>query len=102
MSYFKNKYAQNINENEIIKSIACLFGHAELTSQAYYLGFSMWKDVTYPLVAQQIFTDGKNYSFSNYQLNTLRLWNKATKLNNLSFVTPTERLILKHTSFFIY
>lgn len=92
MSYFKNKYAQNINENEIIKSIACLFGHAELTSQAYYLGFSMWKDVTYPLVAQQIFTDGKNYSFSNYQLNTLRLWNKATKLNNLSFVTPTESL----------
>ena len=37
----------------------------------------MWKDLTYPLFGQFLFTDGQDYSFMNYQLNTIRLWNNA-------------------------
>jgi hypothetical protein len=94
-----------------LNSIAAALGHAELTAQAYYLGFdcfnffsiiniskricsikgfSMWNDLTYPLLGQFLFTNGKYFSIAKYQLNTLRLWNHQNKLNNLMHITKPE------------
>ncbi|CAF0943793.1 unnamed protein product [Brachionus calyciflorus] len=91
-SYMNERYSIYEDKLEFLKSMAVNSGHAELTAQAYYLGYSMWKDLTYPLLGQYMFTDGKYWSFSNYQLNTIRLWNKATSNTNLCFVTQPKAL----------
>lgn len=92
LDYLKDKFTDFNEDLESIKSMAIKCGHAELTAQAYYLGFSMWKDLTYPLLGQYIFSNGQDFSFANYQLNTLRLWNKATPVSNLCFLTIPKRL----------
>lgn len=51
----------------------------------------MWKDLTYPLFGQFIFTNGQDYAFMNYQLNTIRLWNNGTKTSNIAQLTVPER-----------
>lgn len=51
----------------------------------------MWKDLTYPLMGQFVFTNGQDFSFMNYQLNTIRLWNKGTRASNLASLTVPER-----------
>ena len=56
-----------------------------------FQGFSMWKDLTYPLMGQIILTNGQDFSFANYQLNTLKLWNKGAPLSNLCSITIPER-----------
>ena len=58
-----------------------------------FKGFSMWKDLTYPLVGQYLFSNGQEFSLALYQLNTIRLWNKATPVNNLCYITVPERLL---------
>lgn len=55
----------------------------------------MWKDLTYPLLGQFLFSNGQDYALMNYQLNTLRLWNNGTKLSNLGFLTIPERYIYR-------
>ena len=85
MHYLKDKFGDINEEFDALKSMAVKCGFAELTAQAYYLGFSMWKDLEYPLHGQYLFSNGQDFSFANYQLNTLRLWNKATDLNNLCY-----------------
>lgn len=91
-AYVSDKYSMVDDKFEFLKNMAVTTGHAELTAQAHYLGFSMWKDVTYPLFGQFMFTDGKLFSFGKYQLNTLRLWNSATSATNLCYVTKPESL----------
>lgn len=81
------KFKDDETVMEALKNMAISCGHAELTSQAYYLGFSHWKNVTYPLMGQFIFTNGQDFSLANYQLNNLELWNKASSTNNLCFLT---------------
>ena len=88
--YLHNKYS-GLDDFDALKSMATTSGYAELTAQAYYLGFSMWKDLTYPLMGQLLLTNGQDFSFANYQLNTLRLWNKATPKSNLCHITVPER-----------
>jgi hypothetical protein len=51
----------------------------------------MWKDLTYPLMGQIMLTNGQDFSFATYQLNTLKLWNKAAPLTNLCNITLPER-----------
>lgn len=77
---------------DAIKSMAVTTGLAELTAQAYYLGFSMWKDLTYPLMGQYLLSNGQDFCIAEYQLNTLQLWNKAASANNLCNVSVSERL----------
>ncbi|RNA28306.1 vegetative incompatibility WD repeat [Brachionus plicatilis] len=91
-AYLNDLYPDYDYKFEFLKSMAITSAHAELTAQAYYLGFSMWKDLTYPLVGQFVFTDGKHFSLCNYQLNTLRLWNKATSLTNLCYLSEPQVL----------
>lgn len=91
-AYVNDMYPEYDDKFEFLKSMAVNSAHAELTAQAYYLGFSMWKELTYPLVGQYMFTDGKHFSLANYQLNTLRLWNKATSQTNLCYLSEPQML----------
>ncbi|CAL1528009.1 unnamed protein product [Lymnaea stagnalis] len=60
-----------------------------LTAQANNQGFSHFVDLTYPLTSQTILTDGQNFTFLAYQLNTLELWkdDSANKTVNLCWHT---------------
>lgn len=53
-----------LNAQGILSSFGWLMG------QACYQGFSTYNDLTYPLTAQTIITDGQNWSFYAYQMNT--------------------------------
>jgi hypothetical protein len=93
INYFKSKFLNKFREDfENFKSMAITSAHAELTAQAYYLGFSMWKDLTYPLIGQYVLTNGQDVCFAKYQLNTLSLWNEANKRKNLCHISVPERL----------
>ncbi len=83
---------QGAYDFDALKSMAITTGMAELTAQAYYLGFSMWKDLTYPMTGQYLLSNGQDFSIAEYQLNTLRLWNKATSAGNSCTVSVPERL----------
>jgi hypothetical protein len=83
---------QGAHDFDALKSMAVTTGMAELTAQAYYLGFSMWKDLTYPMTGQYLLSNGQDFSIAEYQLNTLRLWNKATSAGNSCRVSVPERL----------
>ncbi|KAK3921872.1 28S ribosomal protein S30, mitochondrial [Frankliniella fusca] len=52
---------------------AILTSFSWLLGQACYQGFSTFHDVTYPLVTQTAMTNGKDWSFYLYQLNTTLL-----------------------------
>ena len=51
----------------------------------------MWKDLTYPLTGQFLFSNGQDFSLATYQLNTLRLWNRGTSLNNVCSISQPLR-----------
>ncbi|XP_041980674.1 28S ribosomal protein S30, mitochondrial [Aricia agestis] len=44
-----------------------------LLAQANYQGFTTYNDITYPLVTQTVLTNGKDFSFYLYQLNTIAM-----------------------------
>lgn len=94
LDFYDSKYSECNGEYDFdaLKSMAITTGHAELTAQAYYLGFSMWKDLTYPLMGQYLLSNGQDFSIAKYQLNTLKLWNKGVKDNNTCNITKSERL----------
>jgi hypothetical protein len=74
-----------------LQSMVMQTGHAEATAQAYYLGFSMWKDLTYPLMTRLLFSNGQDFSFAKYQLNTLQLWNPGESKNNICYLEKPRR-----------
>ncbi|XP_060526456.1 large ribosomal subunit protein mL65 [Cylas formicarius] len=62
---------------EAIHRQAILASYAWLHAQANFLGFTTFNDITYPLVTQTVITNGKQWSFYVYQLNTIKLHNTA-------------------------
>ncbi|KAL7674452.1 hypothetical protein ACOME3_000733 [Neoechinorhynchus agilis] len=60
---------------------AMLAGNAELTAQAYHLGYSMWTDVDRPFVGRLALTDGLQWTFAIYQLNSLQLFRSNARPN---------------------
>ncbi|XP_055637779.1 28S ribosomal protein S30, mitochondrial [Toxorhynchites rutilus septentrionalis] len=64
-----------LHSQGIFSSFAWLFG------QACYQGFSTFNDLTYPLSTQTVITDGKNWSFYVYQLNTTLVHSNQVDLN---------------------
>lgn len=88
----KNRYNLDNDYVDDIRSMAVTCGHAELTAQAYYLGFSQWKDLTYPLFGQFLFTNGQDYFFSKYQLNSLQSWNPSIPTKNICLISEKQRL----------
>lgn len=59
------------DEPNALKAQAILKSFGWLVAQACYQGFSTYNDLTYPLTTQTILTDGRNWSFYLYQLNTM-------------------------------
>lgn len=53
-----------------IHALAINASYSYAYGQACYQGFSTFNDITYPLCAQTIITDGNTWSFYRYQLNT--------------------------------
>lgn len=64
-SYGAQDMLEALHTQGILSSFAWTFG------QACYQGFSTFNDLTYPLVAQTIVTNGQLWSFYAYQLNTV-------------------------------
>lgn len=66
-----------------------------LSAQASHLGFSTFNDITYPMVAQTIITNGKYFSFYTYQMNTMLLYSENITENpkrNVCWATPELKL----------
>uniref|UniRef100_A0AAG5D2G6 28S ribosomal protein S30, mitochondrial n=1 Tax=Anopheles atroparvus TaxID=41427 RepID=A0AAG5D2G6_ANOAO len=77
LSYQRRSHAINrqrycaVNDlDETLQAQGILSSFAWLLGQACYQGFSVVNDLTYPLTTQTVITDGKNWSFYAYQLNT--------------------------------
>lgn len=58
------------DNQEAIHSLGINASYSYAYAQACYQGFSTFNDITYPLCAQTVITDGKTWSFYRYQLNT--------------------------------
>ena len=72
-----------------------LSSFAWLNSQANFLGFTTFNDVTYPLLTQTIITNGQLWSFFVYQLNTVLIHSKHIEDNpqrNICWTTPVLKL----------
>ncbi|XP_058452493.1 large ribosomal subunit protein mL65 [Malaya genurostris] len=69
----RDSYCTSNDLQEALHSQGILASYAWLLGQACYQGFSVFNDITYPLSAQTIITDGQNWSFYAYQLNTVLL-----------------------------
>lgn len=70
-----NDLQEALHAQGIFSSFAWAFG------QACYQGFSTFNDLTYPLSAQTVITDGKMWSFYAYQLNTTLLHSDQVEMN---------------------
>lgn len=75
----ENKYwsAQDETE-ETLFSQAILVSFGRLVSQALYHGFDQYTDLEYPFSIQTIITDGLDWSFFAFQLNTMKLDRMST------------------------
>ncbi|XP_058130211.1 large ribosomal subunit protein mL65 [Anopheles ziemanni] len=70
-----NDLGDTLEAQGILSSFAWLLG------QACYQGFSIFNDLSYPLTTQTVITDGKNWSFYAYQLNTTLVHSDQVDLN---------------------
>lgn len=68
---------------------------AWLSAQANYYGFNTFSELTYPMNAQTIITNGKQWSFYEYQLNTLCMSGRQINENpRINFCRGTNELSL--------
>uniref|UniRef100_A0A182NR04 28S ribosomal protein S30, mitochondrial n=1 Tax=Anopheles dirus TaxID=7168 RepID=A0A182NR04_9DIPT len=94
----RHKYCAVNDLNEAIHAQGILSSFAWVVGQACYQGFSVFNDVTYPLTAQTVVTDGRNWSFYAYQLNTMLLHSDQVDVNNrYNLCWGTEALQLYET-----
>ncbi|CAG9772137.1 unnamed protein product [Ceutorhynchus assimilis] len=76
------KHFPDVNDTkEASHHQAILSSYAWLHSQANHLGFTTFNDITYPMVTQTVLTNGKDFQFYIYQLNTILLHSKNTTEN---------------------
>lgn len=83
------------DNREALHCQAILASYAWVYGQACYQGFSTYYDITYPFSTQTIITDGKIFSFYQYQMNTALLHTYGTNpenplRNNCYATLPTE------------
>lgn len=83
------------HEREALHAHAMLSSFAWLLALANYNGFTTYNELTYPMNTQTIITDGQNWSFYEYQLNTLLMHSHHVHENprvNYCRGTRVERL----------
>ncbi|XP_059621463.1 large ribosomal subunit protein mL65 [Phlebotomus argentipes] len=69
----RSKHFGAQDDQEALHAQGITGSYAWLLAQAAYQGFNTYNELTYPLVAQTVITDGQKWSFYAYQLNTLLL-----------------------------
>ncbi|KAK9506160.1 hypothetical protein O3M35_008145 [Rhynocoris fuscipes] len=67
--------------DDTIAAQSILASYGWLHGQASYQGFSTFTDMTYPLITQNIISDGRQFNFSSFQLNTTVL-HSENSINN--------------------
>ncbi|EDV99825.1 28S ribosomal protein S30, mitochondrial [Drosophila grimshawi] len=67
-----DSYGQR-DQVEALHALAIQSSYAWLLAQANYNGFNTYNELTYPLNTQTVITNGREWSFYEYQLNTLLL-----------------------------
>ncbi|KAI4503875.1 hypothetical protein M0802_001278 [Mischocyttarus mexicanus] len=101
LSYHKCGYlvGRKFNdESDSLLTQAIFASYSWLLSQACYQGFSTFHDVTYPLVNQAVITNGQDWSFYVYQLNTTLLHSENSDENprrNICWATDSVKLFDK-------
>lgn len=60
-------------KEEALLSQAMLVSFGRLLSQAFFHGFDQFVDLEYPFSTQTVITNGVDWSFFAYQLNTMKL-----------------------------
>lgn len=92
---FGLSFADDAEYADGVRRQAVLAGFGWLNAISNNLGFTSFNDITYPIVTQIIVTDGYNFTFGTYQLNTLLLHSNNTSenpLRNILWITPEMKL----------
>lgn len=82
-------HQEALHAHGLLSTFAWLFG------QASYQGFTPYTEITYPLTAQTVITDGRQFSFYAYQMNTLLLCDHNATTNpryNQCWATKEQKL----------
>ncbi|XP_037726460.1 39S ribosomal protein S30, mitochondrial [Drosophila subpulchrella] len=80
---------------EALHALAIKSSYAWLLAQANYNGFNTYNELTYPMNTQTVITNGREWSFYEYQLNTLLLHGKHQEENpRVNFCRGTKPLPL--------
>jgi len=72
----RDEYLNHRDHQEGLDAQAILHSFASTLGQACYLGFGPYTELTYPITTQTIITNGQDYSFYAYQLNTCALYQR--------------------------
>jgi len=87
--YGPEAFQEALHSHSLQATFAWLFG------QACYQGFSTYTELDYPLSAQTVLTNGKDFSFYAYQMNTILLHSKNARENpkkNVCIATKEAQL----------
>lgn len=92
----RDDYLNHLDHQEGLDAQAILHSFAWTLGQACYLGFGPYTELTYPITTQTIITNGQDYSFYAYQLNTCALYQRfsgdANPRRNVCFSTDEMKL----------
>ncbi|XP_049871631.1 39S ribosomal protein S30, mitochondrial [Pectinophora gossypiella] len=91
----RNKSFGAQDELEALHCQAMKSSFGWLCAQANYQGFTTYNDLTYPLATQTVITNGQEWSFYAYQLNTITMHNEQMDENpkhNICFGTKPQQL----------
>jgi len=79
---------------ELLHGCGVLHSFSWLTALAHYKGFSPFQEITYPSSTQTIITNGRQWSFYAYQLNTICLCENlnTNQYQNICWGTPAMNL----------
>ncbi|GFY58628.1 39S ribosomal protein S30, mitochondrial [Trichonephila inaurata madagascariensis] len=88
---------ENYDVSKIEDSAAIMSSFGYLNATATYQGFTPFHDITYPLVAQTILTNGQDWKFYVYQLNTIAFHEDVDNKNRRNLCWASEKLRLFDT-----
>lgn len=91
---FRTVYGEhNLRDAFVHKALVSSFSQAQ--AHATYLGFGPVTELTYPLVQQSVFTNGRRWTLGLYQLNTCALHSEKAvnnPYNNILWLSEEEEL----------
>ncbi|KFM81242.1 28S ribosomal protein S30, mitochondrial, partial [Stegodyphus mimosarum] len=88
---------QNYNLKKIEDSVAIMSSFAWLNAVATYQGFTPFHDVSYPIVTHVILTNGQDWNFYVYQLNTIAFHSDVDKKDRRNICWSSGKMRLFDT-----